>query len=191
MIRRGETATVNGDDQSERSTESQDNSHDTVRGQTTPTTWRLATVIRQPLYETNVATQSAKLVMEARTVELIRRYREKCERRDNQKRYRDRIAHLERMIADIPEVDVISEENERQLEIEIDKIEQEHNRRDDTTRIFRVREDTHTCGELSTTLDSSINIHTVPTLMDLDRNAMLIMHLRMMGDIDINSISDM
>lgn len=76
VIRRGETAMVNGDDQSERGVVSRDISQDTVREQTTPKKRPRTAVNRQPLYATNIVTRSqskrAKVVMEARTENLIK-----------------------------------------------------------------------------------------------------------------------
>lgn len=138
VIQRGETTTVKGIDQS------QDGTQKAVGEQTTPAAWRVTTVIRQPLHETCVVTRgngkSVKVAMEARTVALMKRYREKCERRDNQRRYRERIAHLEKLIEDIPDVDEIPVERERQLELELDRIEQEHNQRDNATRLQNSRD---------------------------------------------------
>lgn len=205
VIRRGETETVDNSSQSERGVRTKDTTHDATRERTTLTTRRLATVSRQPLYVIGQVTRDkskgAKAIMEARTRELIELYKKKCEKRESQKRYYDRIEHLEKLIAAIPEADEIEIERDRQLEREINEIQREYNLRNDADRLFRFTENIFTGDEYTATINSSVGIHTIPRLWDIDKDAMLISYLvkgkearvqvRRMGDVDVDSIFEM
>lgn len=206
MMRRGELMTIRGSSQSERDAGTKEDTCG-ARGQSaTLVTRSLATVVGQPPCVANPVTRNkrkgAKVVMEARINELIEIYKKKCERQDVQKRYRDRILQLERMIESIPEADEIEEEQERRIKRKMEELQQQHNLRDNADKLFQMENNAFTDeGEISASINSMISIHTVPKLWNIDKDAMLLSYLvkgnkmrlqvRRMGDIDVEAIYEM
>lgn len=115
---------------------------------------------------TRRSNKSAKLEMEREETKLLKRFREKCERRDrNEERRRARIEHLKQMIAEIPSnpEDILDEEG-KQIEEAIYQAEIQYNMREKAKKIFRVAEkvfDIH--GNEVAFINATISVKVNPT----------------------------
>lgn len=79
--------------------------------------------------------------MEREETKLLKRFREKCERRDrNEERRRACIEHLKQMIAEIPSDPEDIPDEDKQIEEAIYEAEIEYNMREKAKKIFRVAE---------------------------------------------------
>lgn len=141
---------------------------------------------------------SAKLEMESEEAKLLKRFREKYERRDrNEERRRARIEHLKQMIAEIPED--IPDEEERQIEEAIREAETQYNMREKIRKIFRVRE--KVCdidGNEVAFINATISVKFNPTRMQFDRQGIMMSTMmkenkmktktQLLGDINVDEI---
>lgn len=143
---------------------------------------------------------SAKLEMESEEAKLLKRFREKCERRDrNEERRRARIEHLKQMIAEIPsDPEDIPDEEERQIEEAIREAETQFNMREKARKIFRVREVCDIDGNEVAFINATISVKVNPTRMQFDRQGIMMSTMmkenkmktktQLLGDINVDEI---
>lgn len=149
---------------------------------------------------TDIQGYNKVLEMEREEERLLKEFREKCRRRDNEiLRKKARIDHLRQLIDDLPDSDEMPSEEERRIEEEIDKAQKIFNSRDDTKTIFRIMESvTDTKGTEVAEFNATVNFKTDPTRMRADNQTVLIalfiknreleIETRLLGDVDMNRV---
>lgn len=143
--RNEERTLVQKDNQSEDTAvggeKARDPRHETVRDRTTSFPVNLETRDTTSAL-TREGYNKAKLDMEREETKLLRIYREKCVRRDNEMRRKARIEHLKRMITEIPsDPEKIPDAEDREIELAIDEAEKQYNLRDESKKMFRIAEE--------------------------------------------------
>lgn len=143
---------------------------------------------------------NVKIDMEREETRLLRLFKEKCRRRENEiVRRRARIEHLRQLIEELPDSDEIPSEEDRRIEQEIDEAEKIYNSRNENRTIFRVMEDVCDLnGTEVATFDATINFKTDPTRMRADKQAILIalliknrelkLETKLLGDVDMDTV---
>lgn len=149
---------------------------------------------------TDIQDNNAKIDMETEESKLLRMFREKYKRRENERARREaRIEHLKQLIEEMPDSDEIPSEEDRRIEKEIDEAQKLINARDQTKTIFRIPKGIYDQdGNKVATFDATVNLKTDPTRMRADKQAIFVAVLmknrevkfetKLMGDVDLDIV---
>lgn len=146
---------------------------------------------------TSEGRNEAKTKMEREESRLLRIYRKKLRRREEEEvRRASRIEHLRNLISQIPDVEKIPEDEDHRIEEEIDEAERSYNALDESKTIFRIMKEVCDRDDNEVAqFNATINLKTDPTRMRADKQGIMAIVIikkrvetKLLGDIDMNAI---